>query len=228
MKTKIYNALNKPYIVILIMLIAPLFGFIDRNFVFFFGLGISLFIFWRSGFDRSKFGLDQKLSRNTFFKSIVYTIILCFVDYVLIGPILDAFLGLTDLSSFDDVKGNLGGHISLMLVMWVFAAFGEEFLNRGFYMKWLAKFMGSSKKSWVISAIITSAYFAAGHIYQGFRGAIGVFVWSLLISLIFMKNRKNLWLLILIHGLFDTVGITLLYFDKIDYISDFFKTLYGF
>jgi membrane protease YdiL (CAAX protease family) len=209
------------------MLIAPLFGFIDRNFVFFFGLSIALFIFWRSGFDRSKFGLDLKLSWNTFFKSIVYTIILCLVDYVLIGPLLDAMLGFTDLSSFDDVKGDLGGYISLMLVMWVFAAFGEEFLNRGFYMKWLAEFMGNSKKSWIISGIITSAYFAAGHVYQGVRGALGVFFWSLLISLIFMKNRKNLWLLILIHGLFDTVGITLLYFDKIDYISDFFKTLYG-
>ncbi|MEO9891428.1 CPBP family intramembrane glutamic endopeptidase [Aurantibacter sp.] len=227
MKTKIYNALNKRYIVILIMLLAPLFGFIDRNFVFFFGLSIVLFIFWKSGYDKSKFGLDFKLNWNTFFKSIVYTIILCLIEYVLIGPLLDAILGMTDLSSFDDVKGDLGSYIGLMLVMWVFAAFGEELLNRGFYLKWLAEFMGNSKNSWIISSIITSAYFAAGHIYQGVRGAVGVFIWSILISLIFIKNRKNLWLLILIHGLFDTVGITLIYFDKIDYISLFFKTLYG-
>ena len=36
MKSKIYNFLTKPYIVVLTMLIAPVFGFIDRNFVFFF------------------------------------------------------------------------------------------------------------------------------------------------------------------------------------------------
>jgi hypothetical protein len=39
MKTKIYNYLNNPYVVFFIMLIEPILGFIDRNFVFFFGLG---------------------------------------------------------------------------------------------------------------------------------------------------------------------------------------------
>jgi len=76
--------------------------------------------------------------------------------------------------------------------MWVFAAFGEEFLNRGFYMKWLAEYMGNKKWSWIIAAIITSLYFAFGHMYQGISGAISVFFWSLMISVIFMKNRKNL------------------------------------
>ena len=38
MKTKLYNFLNKPYAGVLIMLIAPLFGFIDRNLTFFLAL----------------------------------------------------------------------------------------------------------------------------------------------------------------------------------------------
>jgi len=226
MKTKIYNILNKPYIVLFIMLIAPLFGFIDRNFVFFFGLGIAIFIFWKSKFDRSKFGWDTKLNWQTLYKSLFYTLILFLIDYLAVGPILDALLGSTDLGSFDDVKGNLGGYISLMVIMWVFAAFGEEFLNRGFYMKWMAEFMGDNKRSWIIAAMITSLYFAVGHIYQGFRGAVGVFVWSLLLSFLFVKNRRNLWLLILVHGFFDTIGITLIYFDKIGVISEWVRQLF--
>lgn len=226
MKTKLYNTLNKPYIVILTMIFTPLFGFIDRNFVFFSALAVAFYIFWGSKFDRTKFGLDNKLNWNTFFKSLLYTFILFFIDYIFIGPVLDTWLGEADLSSFDDVKGNLGGYISLMLIMWVFAAFGEEFLNRGFYMKWFAEFIGNTKKSWIIAAVVTSLYFAIGHIYQGYRGVLGTFIWSLLVSFIFMKNRKNLWLLILIHGFYDTIGITLLYFGKIDTIGEWVKQLF--
>lgn len=226
MKTKIYDVLNKPYIVILIMLITPLLGFIDRNLVFFFSIGIAFFIFWKSKFDRSKFGLDTKLTWETFYRSLKYTFVLFLIDYILIGPILNILLGEIDLSTFANIKGNFLGYVILMVIMWIFAAFGEEFLNRGFYMKWLAEFMGDHKKSWILSAIITSSYFALGHLYQGISGAVGVFFWSLMISLIFMKNRKNLWLSILVHGFFDTIGITLLYFDKIDFITNWISQLY--
>ncbi|NRB61400.1 MAG: CPBP family intramembrane metalloprotease [Winogradskyella sp.] len=226
MKTKIYNTLNKPYIVVFIMLIAPLLGFIDRNFVYFFGIGIAFFIFWRSKFDRSKFGLDTKLNWNTLYKSLKYTFILFIADYIIIGPILYSIFGETDLSSFNDIKGSFPSYLILMLMMWVFAAFGEEFLNRGFYMKWLAKFLGDTKKSWLFASIITSIYFALGHIYQGISGATSVFFWSVMISAIFMKHRKNLWLPILIHGFFDTIGITLLYFDKIGVITKWVSQIY--
>ena len=52
--TKIYNYLNKPYAVVFIMLIAPLFGFIDRNATFFFGLGVAFLILRGSDFDWGK------------------------------------------------------------------------------------------------------------------------------------------------------------------------------
>lgn len=226
MKSKIYNVLNKPYIVILLMLTSPILGFIDRNLVFFFSLGVALFVFWQSKFDRSKFGFDTKLTWHTFFKSLKYTAVLFLIDYVLIAPILNRFLGEVDLSSFENIKGNFVGYFILMLIMWVFAAFGEEFLNRGFYMKWLAEFMGNKKKSWLLSAVITSLYFAIGHLYQGISGAIGVFLWSLMISFIFIKNRKDLWLSILVHGFFDTIGITLLYFDQMDCITDWVNQMF--
>ena len=71
MKTKIYNYLNKPYVVVLIMLIAPIFGFIDRNFVFFFGLGIAFLILWGSNFDWSKFFINKMGSINGDIKTTI-------------------------------------------------------------------------------------------------------------------------------------------------------------
>ena len=106
MKTKIYNYLNKPYAVVLIMLIAPLFGFIDRNFVFFFGLGVAFLILQGSKFDWARFGIGQKITRKTVLKSLLITLVLFIVFSVFIDPALQTWLGDYDLSSIEDIRGN--------------------------------------------------------------------------------------------------------------------------
>ena len=125
-----------------------------------------------------------------------------------------------DLSSLVDIKGNLAGYLILMLIVWVFAAFGEEFLFRGYYMKALAGLLGNTNKAWLFSALGTSIYFGVSHAYQGTVGIISVFLWSLCISILFNRNRNNLLLLVLIHGFNDTIGITLLYLNKYDVFSE--------
>jgi len=226
MKTKIYNYLNKPYVVVLIMLIAPIFGFIDRNFVFFFGLGIAFLILWGSNFDWSKFGIGKKISWKTVLRSLLITVLLIIGFDILLDPILKMFLGEYDLSSLDDVRGNLGGYIALMIIMWVFAAFGEEFLFRGYYMKALAELLGNNNKAWLLSAITTSIYFGVSHGYQGTIGMVSSFLWAFCIAMIFNKNRNNLLLLVLVHGIYDTVGITLLYLNKDHIISDWVQQMF--
>jgi len=44
--------------------------------------------------------------------------------------------------------------------------------------------------------------------------------------MIFNKNRNNLLLLVLIHGIYDTVGITLLYLNKDHIISEWIQQLF--
>jgi membrane protease YdiL (CAAX protease family) len=207
------------------MLIAPLFGFIDRNFVFFFGLGIAFLILWGSNFEWTKFGMGKKITRNTILKSLLMTV-LFFIGFSIIDSFLQHYLGEFDLSSVEDIRGNFIGYFVLMLIMWVFAAFGEEFLFRGYYMKSLAELLGNSNKNWFLSAIITSVYFGVSHIYQGTVGMVSVFLWSLLISLIFNKNRNNLFLLVLIHGFNDTIGLTLIYLNKDNLISEWIHQLF--
>ena len=225
MKTRTYNFLTKPYVVILTMLIAPLFGFIDRNFVFFFGLGIAFLILWSSNFEWSKFGIGQKITTKTVVKSLLITLAFDIGFGIVIDPILQHYFGNSDLSSIEDIRGNLAGYIVIMIIMWVFAAFGEEFLFRGYYMKSLAELMGSSNKSWLLSAIITSIYFGVSHAYQGTAGMVSVFLWSLFISMLFNKNRNNLLLLVLIHGFSDTIGLTMIYLNMDHLISEWIQQL---
>lgn len=228
MKTKLYSFLNKPFAVILIMLIAPLFGFIDRNFTFFFGLGIVFLILKGSKYDWGRFGIGQKITGKTVIKSIVLATIIFAVFTFLIDPLLIKWLGEYDLSSIDDIRGNLLGYIILMLIVWIFAAFGEEILFRGYYMKALAELLGNNKTAWVFSAFIVSLYFGISHAYQGLIGVVSVFLWSFVISLIFSKNKNNLLLLVLIHGIYDTIGVTLIYLNKDHIITEWVQQLFSF
>ena len=224
--TKIYNYLNKPYAVVLIMLISPLFGFIDRNFVFFFGLGVAFLILRGSNFDWKRFGIGQRITRKNVLKSLIIALVLFMVFHVFVDPLLQNWLGEYNLSSVEDVEGNLVGYIALMVIVWIFAAFGEEFLFRGYYMKALAELLGNNNKHWILSAIITSLYFGISHIYQGLSGVVAVFLWSLTISLIFNKNRNNLVLLILIHGFYDSIGITMIFLNSDFGISEWVQQLF--
>lgn len=226
MKTKIYNYLNKPYAVVFIMLIAPLFGFIDRNFVFFFGLGAAFLLLKGSNYDWSRFGIGQKITKKTIIKSVLLTLVFFIAFAFIIDPVLETWLGDYDLSSIDDIRGNFVGYIALMVIVWVFAAFGEEFLFRGYYMKALAELLGNGNKAWLVSAFITSLYFGVSHAYQGLIGVVSVFLWSFALSLLFNKNRNNLLLLVLIHGLYDTIGVTLIYLNMDIAINDWVQQLF--
>ena len=226
MKMKIYNYLNKPWAVVLVMLIAPIFGFIDRNLVFFFGLGVAFLILRGSKFDWARFGIGRKINGKTVLKSLIITLVLFSVFSIVIDPLLQAWLGEFDLSSLEDVRGNLAGYIVLMVVMWVFAAFGEEFLFRGYFMKALAELLGNNNRAWLLSALMTSLYFGISHGYQGLVGGVSAFLWSFSMSLLFIRNRNNLLLLVLVHGLYDSIGITLLFLNKDNVIYEWVQQMF--
>jgi membrane protease YdiL (CAAX protease family) len=226
LKTKIYNFLDKPYAVLIIMLVAPLFGFIDRNFVFFFALGAAFLLLKSSKYDWSKFGIGEKFNKKTVVKSMAIAVGLFTVFTLFIDPFLQLWLGDYDLSSIGDIRGDFASYLILLFIVWTFAAFGEEFLFRGYYMKGLAELFGNTNRTWLLSAFLTSLYFGVSHMYQGLIGIVSVFLWSFVISLIFNKNRNNLLLLVLVHGIYDTIGVTLIYLNMDTAITEWVQQLF--
>ena len=212
-KDKIYALLRKPYIVVLVMTIAPLLGFLDRNFSFFFGLSIVLLILWSSNFKWSLFGFTKKLTKKTILYSILLTIGFLFFSEA-VSLFVDNYFGTPNYSSLEGIKHNLIGFIIVLLVVWTLVAFGEEFLFKGYYYKWLARLLGNTTKAWIIAGIITSIYFGISHSYQGISGVLSISIIALAKSYVFFKNKNNLWLLILMHGLYDTWGLTFLFLDR--------------
>ena len=196
------------------MIIAPLLSIADRNYGYFFGLFIALFLFWKSGWNWAKFGFGKKISLRTLLNGLLLAAIIFAVVDICIQPFLEIYLGEIDLSSIEEIRGDLAGYIVLCLMMWVFAAFGEEFLFGGYYMKHLAEFMGNTDKTWLASAVILSIYFGASHNYQGTSGMIAVGLASSIYFYTFYRNRTNLALLVFTHGFYDTIGLTLIYLNR--------------
>lgn len=219
MKDKIFTILSKKYIVVLTMLLTPLFGFIDRNLVFFSALGIAFLILWGSNFKWSDFGFGKRITNNMTLKSFLIALFLVFIFYT-IEAFLEIYFGKIDISSLDDLRGDIVNYSITLIIVWIFAAFGEEFLFRGYYMKRLAILFGNGNKAWLFSAIIVSIYFGISHSYQGLAGIIGITLWHFCVSLIFYKDKENLISAILIHGFYDTIGLTLLFFSQERLIYD--------
>ena len=212
--TKLYKFLSKPYTVILVMIIATILSIADRNFGYFFGLLIALFLLWKDGWNWKRFGFGQKINLKTILKGLLLSVAIFLIIDICIQPFLEIYFGRIDLSSIEEIRGDFASFLPLFLMMWIFAAFGEEFLFSGYYMKHLAELFGNSNKAWLVSAIVLSVYFGVSHNYQGTSGMIAVGLASTIFFFTFQKNRTNLALLVFAHGFYDTIGLTLIYLNK--------------
>lgn len=211
---KLYEFLSKPFIVMVVMIIAPILSIADRNFGYFFGLFVALFLLWQSGWNWVKFGFGKRINLSTIFNGMLLAVTIFFIIDICIQPFLEIYFGEIDLSSIEEIRGDFASFFILFLIMWVFAAFGEEFLFSGYYMKHLAELFGGSDKAWLISAVVLSVYFGISHNYQGTSGMIAVGLASTIFFFTFYKKRTNLALLVFAHGFYDTIGLTLIYLEK--------------
>lgn len=216
MKNRIYTFLAKPYVVILVMIIAPILSIADRNFGYFFGLFVALFLLWGSNWNWKKFGFGTQLNSQTILSGLLLAIVTFLVIDICIQPFLEIYFGKIDLSSVEEIRGNFTSFFILFIIMWVFAAFGEEFLFSGYYMKHFAEVIGNTNKAWFTAAVVLSIYFGVSHRYQGMAGIIAITLSSTLFFFMFYRHRKNLALLVFAHGFYDSIGLILIYLNKDD------------
>jgi membrane protease YdiL (CAAX protease family) len=116
-----------------------------------------------------------------------------------------------DLSKFKDVQGNV--ELALLGVLYAFigAGFYEEFMFRGFLMQGLAMLFGASRVAWIAACILQGALFGAAHAYQNPLGIAITGTLGVLMGLIVLASGRNLWAVIIGHGLFDASRVVLLY-----------------
>lgn len=188
---------------------------------YYLGIAIVLSVAWSNRWKLNIFGLSRGNSRAAIFTAILYSILLLIIFDALLQPIIESFFGKINLESFEGIRGNFISYVIFVLIMWVVAAFGEELFYRGFLMKRIAGYLGNKNESWFLAAAIIGVFFGLAHLYQGISGVITTGLIGFAMGLIFMKSR-NLLIPILVHGIYDTIGITLLFLGKERWITELF------
>ncbi len=116
-----------------------------------------------------------------------------------------------DLSSLEHIHGNLAAYLMWLVAAWVAAGFSEEFIFRGYLMNRIAAIGHGSVFAWVFAIIVQAILFGLGHLYAGPGVALTVGFGALFSGVYFLVAGRNLWALILAHGIWDSLGITLIY-----------------
>ena len=111
-----------------------------------------------------------------------------------------------------DVEGNLPIFLLWLGIVWTAAAFGEEMFFRGFLVtRTMALFRGVPLAA-VFAVIISALIFGLGHFYyQGLRGLVMTAAIGIAFGTVFLLLKRNLWPLVLIHGIVDTINFVVLY-----------------
>lgn len=225
MREKIYLFLTRPWVIAVVILTSSILTYFAGAAGYFLGVAVALVVLWAGRFKGSDFGIGKP----DWIRSILYAVLLAAAIFliidIMIQPLIEIYYEPIDLSQFEFLRGNLLNYLIFLVFMWVFAAIGEEFVYRGFFMRRLAIMLGNTHKAWLLSAILISALFGLAHLYQGISGVVATGLVGFLLSLIFYKNRNNLVLVMLTHGFYDVIGLTLIYFNKELIIIDWIKSM---
>ncbi|QTN38693.1 CPBP family intramembrane metalloprotease [Cryomorphaceae bacterium] len=160
------------------------------------------------GFRREQFNAKNLLVRAPL------TAFGLFVVYVFaVVPTVEWITGIPiDYSSMDQVRGDLPTAITWMLIVWATAAFGEEIIFRGYLMRQFVKFFGDSPIPLALNILLFSSFFGYMHMQQGLTGQLVAGTTGALLSLIFYNRKYDLWFMVVLHGVFNTLGILSFYF----------------
>jgi len=147
--------------------------------------------------------------------AICYLLLEFSLDYIF-DPIINWLCNEeADYSMFAPIRGNTGLYVEWLFKMWISAAFGEELLFRAFAFSQLKRILGDRK---LILVLISALMFCIPHLYQGIAGVLSTFVFGIAFAFIYFRF-KNIWINIIVHGLIDTVFLTLSYLGWLEFYN---------
>jgi len=115
-------------------------------------------------------------------------------------------------SGVDAITGNVAVALRWLLIVWTFAAFGEEISYRGYLLNRAADVGARSRIAYWIAVLLVSVLFGIGPYYKGPAGMVDSGMAGLVLGTAYMISGRNLWVCILAHGFIDTFGVIALFF----------------
>ncbi|MGJ8563869.1 MAG: CPBP family intramembrane glutamic endopeptidase [Alphaproteobacteria bacterium] len=113
---------------------------------------------------------------------------------------------------FDSVRGNPQVYLYWLVVAWVIGGFAEEMLFRGALLTRFEALFSGAPYAAIIAVICQAILFGHQHLYyQGVAGWVATGAIGLVSGLLYLAFDRNLWPLVLSHGVSNTIGLTLIY-----------------
>jgi len=177
------------------------------------GLVLSLVLLWASaklrGADWHEIGLTRTRAWwRTVLLSLVVALAVLGAVVLVINPVVTALPGVPprDMSSFSFTEGDLVNLVLNVAAMWFTAAFVEELIWRGYLMNRLVDVLGRrTRLAWAVALVLGTVIFGLAHAYQGPVGVLKTGAVGLVLGVAYLALGRNLWPLILAHGLIDTL-----------------------
>jgi membrane protease YdiL (CAAX protease family) len=113
-------------------------------------------------------------------------------------------------SGFEEITGHGMVALRWLLIVWTFAAFGEEITYRGYLVTRAADVGNRSKAAYWLGVLLVSVLF--GYFYKGRAGIVDSGMAGLVLGTAYLLSGRNLWVCILAHGFIDSVGVVALFF----------------
>jgi membrane protease YdiL (CAAX protease family) len=173
--------------------------------------------YWRNDYSLQRSGLGRP--PQGWPRCIGLGIVLAVALYVFEAVTVDPLTRLVsddpkDLSLFEPIQGDLAMLAIFLAFMWVFAAFGEEFLWRGFLLREIAERTERWRFASARGVLVTAVLFGSAHAYQGLSGVVEKTLSGILIGAVYVRSgRSSIWLVVIIHGIQNTISFVAIYFD---------------
>ncbi|MEM6748324.1 MAG: CPBP family intramembrane glutamic endopeptidase [Pseudomonadota bacterium] len=113
---------------------------------------------------------------------------------------------------FDNIPGNLSAYLFWIATAWIVGGFTEEMLFRGMLVLRTEQLLRKVPLAPLFAIALQAFIFGQQHAYyQGLSGWAATSAIAVVYGLFYLGLNRNLWPLILSHGLSNTIGLTLIY-----------------
>ena len=120
-------------------------------------------------------------------------------------------IGPSDQSQYNPLRGDLPLLLTMLALSWTTIAFGEEMLFRAFLTSGLAGLFQPSKARWALALVGSSVAFGLIHYDWGLAGMVETTLMGLFLGFAYLRTGRNLWVMIVAHGLMNTLKFVLVF-----------------
>jgi membrane protease YdiL (CAAX protease family) len=154
-------------------------------------------------------------------------IALLLINRLALTPLLERLTGSRrDLSAFEYLRGNGRALFALLPSVWVSAGLCEEIVYRGYLISQVAKLLGKSRPALPAALLFAATVFALAHWYQGLVGMLVTGAIAVLLGLLFLQQRGNLWANVAAHVVADTASLAAITLSWDRWLSHFARTAF--